>query len=319
MDYFFADRPWHTELVVASDVARSGQSSAFYRAANSGHFVRLAEGVFISSSTWATLGRDEQYLARVHAVARASRPGLVFSHLSAAGLRQLPLVGEWPAKPEVLVGAGASGASRLAYTARHYPIPDSLETIDGLRVTPLARTLIDVGRTRPLTVSVAMMDRALAPPTFTDQGVAAERLVLADLREELRRATSPRGTKRCGIAVDLADGASGSAGESLSRVNIFAAGLPAPLLQHSFYDSSGFIGTVDFWWPEFNLIGEFDGRAKYLREEFLKGKTPGQAVVDEKVREDRLRALGPRMTRWGWPIAIEPHRLAAHLRAAGLR
>lgn len=318
MDYF-SEAPWHSELVTASVVARSGRSSSFYRAVNAGHFVRLAEGVFVPSLVWASFDSDQKYLARVHAVARASRTDAVFSHLSAAALRQLPLVGQWPAKPEVLVGAGAVGASRQAYTARHYPIPDSLDTIDGLQVTRLARTLIDVGRTRPLTLSVAMMDRALSRPYSGSTAVHTERLVLADLDRELRQATSARGTKRCRIAMDLADGNSGSAGESLSRVNIFIAGLPAPVLQHSFYDSFGLIGRVDFWWPEFNLIGEFDGLGKYARPELLTGRTPAQAVIDEKIREDRLRALGPRMTRWGWDIALQPHRLAAHLRAAGLR
>lgn len=316
---YSSDALWHSELVMARVVAQSGQSSSFYRAVKSGHFVRLAEGVFIPSQVWTSFDSDEKYRSLVHAVARSSRPDAVFSHLSAAALRHLPLVGQWPAKPEVLVGAGASGASRQAYTARHYPIPDSLDSIDGVRVTPLARTLIDVGRTRPLAMSVAMMDRALSPSDPQSMGAQSERLVLADLDRELSQVTSARGTKRCGIAINLADGDSGSAGESLSRVSIFAAGLPAPILQHSFYDSFGLIGRVDFWWPEFNLIGEFDGLGKYTRGELLNGRTPAQAVIDEKIREDRLRAVGPRMTRWGWGVALHPQRLAAHLRAAGLR
>jgi hypothetical protein len=316
---YFADAAWHDGLVLASTVARSGATSAFYRAFNAGQFLRLAEGVFIPASTWAGLDADERFLARVHAVAKASRSDAIFSHLSAAALWRLPFVGQWPTKPEVVVGSGAIGASRQAYTARHYPIPPAVDVIDGLSVTPLARTVIDIGRTSPLVTSVAMMDRALAPTDRLDHGVRAVRLSPQQLFEEFDAISTPRGRRRCGIAIELADGASGSAGESLSRVNMFVAGIPAPILQHSFYDSFGRIGIVDFWWPEFNLIGEFDGRGKYLRESLLNGKSSGQAVLDEKRREDRLRAVGPRVTRWGWDVALQPSRLAAHLRAAGLR
>jgi hypothetical protein len=75
---------------------------------------------------------------------------------------------------------------------------------------------------------------------------------------------------------------------------------------------------VDFWWPEFNLIGEFDGNGKYLREEFANGRSPGEIVIAEKRREDRLRALGPQVTRWDWSIARSAFRLRAHLADAGL-
>jgi hypothetical protein len=96
-------------------------------------------------------------------------------------------------------------------------------------------------------------------------------------------------------------------------------GLPAPILQKEFRDGAGLIGYVDFWWPEFELIGEFDGLGKYTRTEMLAGRSPAEVVIAEKVREDRLRALGPRVVRWGWESAISPPRLAEVLRRAGLR
>ncbi|MDQ4137680.1 MAG: hypothetical protein M3116_02380 [Actinomycetota bacterium] len=118
--------------------------------------------------------------------------------------------------------------------------------------------------------------------------------------------------------LELADGASGSPGESVSRVAMHLQGLPMPLLQHEFRDRRGRIGYVDFWWPEFDLIGEFDGLGKYTRDDMLSGRSPAEAVIAEKVREDRLRALGPRVVRWGWECAISPPRLAEVLRRAGL-
>jgi len=67
--------------------------------------------------------------------------------------------------------------------------------------------------------------------------------------------------------------------------------MPEPELQHEFYDSDGFIGRVDMWWPDFKVIGEADGLGKY--DDILDLRA-------EKIREDRLRRLGLTVVRWTW-------------------
>jgi len=280
--------------------------------------VRLADGVYLPGPTWLALDGDERFLARVHAVALANRPGLVFSHYSAAALWSLPLVGAWPHAPEVVVGMGAVGASRRSYSARRYPLPDSPDLIDGLLVTPVARTLVDLGRSAPLETSVAMMDHALAPAEGRRPVIRTAHVERDGLLAEHGMIQSSRGRRRCQLAIDLADGNSGSPGESVSRVVMHVLGVPAPILQHPFYDGDGLIGYVDFWWPEFGLIGEFDGYGKYLREDLLAGQTTAQALIAEKRREDRLRRCGPRVTRWDWATARSTSRLRHHLVEAGL-
>ncbi|NYF11579.1 hypothetical protein HDC94_002735 [Leifsonia sp. AK011] len=306
--------PWLNHLVSSTAIRRSGDGPTFYRQARAGHFTRLCEGWYVPTDYWLGLDTDTQFLLRIHAAARASRSGLLFSHLSAAALWRLPMVGAWPERPEATVGDSPS-ATRRAFTARRYPLPNDNDTIDGLDVTTMARTLIDVGRTQRLSTSVAMMDAALS--LATDGSPIRTRVTRPELIDELSQG-SARGQSRCADAVELADGASGSAGESLSRVGIHLLGLPKPQLQHEFRDERGRI-VVDFWWPEFGLVGEFDGVGKYQRDEFRKGRTPGEVVVDEKLREDRLRALGPHVTRWGWVVASSLPALEAHLRSAGLR
>jgi hypothetical protein len=160
-----------------------------------------------------------------------------------------------------------------------------------------------------------MADAALAEPPRCLHGGAA-------IRVELEREMSDGarvGSARLRRVLELADGASGSPGESVSRVAMHLEGLPKPVLQQPFRDRRGLIGVVDFWWPQFNLIGEFDGRGKYTRDDMLNGMSPAEAVLAEKAREDRLRALGPGVVRWDWPYAISPPRLARKLRDAGLR
>jgi hypothetical protein len=123
-----------------------------------------------------------------------------------------------------------------------------------------------------------------------------------------------RAYRKASRVLDFASPLAESPGESLSRALISELGLPAPVLQHPFFDRRGRIGVVDFWWPEHNLIGEFDGRVKYSG-----GYGPGHEVLwNEKKREDRLRAVGPTVTRWTWEILASPARLLAQLIAAGL-
>ncbi|MFW8746088.1 hypothetical protein, partial [Mesorhizobium japonicum] len=60
---------------------------------------------------------------------------------------------------------------------------------------------------------------------------------------------------------------------------------------------------ADFAWPSYRLIGEFDGMGKYVRSDLTAGRDPAEVVVAEKLREDRLRAAGWRVVRWGWAQA----------------
>jgi hypothetical protein len=93
------------------------------------------------------------------------------------------------------------------------------------------------------------------------------------------------------------------------------------VLQQAFFDGAGLIGYVDFWWPEVGVIGEFDGLKKYREAELLARRSPGEVVVAEKIREDRLRATPthPVVVRWIWAELQTPGALANRLTQAGLR
>ena len=117
----------------------------------------------------------------------------------------------------------------------------------------------------------------------------------------------------------MADEAAESVGESRSRALIHILGFPAPVLQRPFYDSEGFIGRTDFFWPEYGVIGEFDGDAKYLDDELLGDRSTREAILAEKKREDRLRALGYKVVRWDWKAVTDPEVLRRKLEGGGLR
>jgi hypothetical protein len=76
------------------------------------------------------------------------------------------------------------------------------------------------------------------------------------------------------------------------------AGLPPPVPQWEVTDDGGpLVGRVDFGWPELRTVGEFDGRQKYGRL-LRDGQSAADAVYDEKLREDALRAEGLSVVRW---------------------
>lgn len=227
---------------------------------------------------------------------------------------RLPMVGIWPSRANVV--SHTPHTETLAHwTAHPARISFQTDSIDGLSVTSLTDTVADIARSMPLVHSVPMIDRAIAADRRGSNDVDRLRTTRQSI-EGLIASGPAMNKKRAFAALNLANGLSGSAGESLSRVTMHVAGAPVPELQHHFRDAAGSM-FADFWWPEFNVVGEFDGLGKYLRPEWAHLGT-AEAVIREKEREDRIRALGPSVTRWGWAEARSPTLLADKLRRGGI-
>lgn len=182
----------------------------------------------------------------------------------------------------------------------------------GLSVTDLDRTIIDRARYSSLESAVAMCDEALRL-NLAEQGE-----VLAQISALPRRA---RGWRMAELAVRLADRRAESPLESLSRTRMFQLGMPMPELQVEFFDASGFIGRVDFYWPQLGIIGEADGRMKFRVADGLTGAAAEEAVWRAKRRDDRLRRH-PEVRdvgHWDWDEALDPGRFAAVMGDLGVR
>lgn len=267
----------------------------------------VRRGVWVPSSQWALMRAGQRYEALVHATVLQCRTpeNVVVAGPSAAALWGLPRIEPWPDHVVVLDAEATMGASRFIRPRHGAPVVPVV--LRGVRATPVARTLADLGSSGTLETAVAAADAALRRRLCT----------IADLTREV--AALPPGSKGCvqaRLMVDLADGRSGSAGESRSRVQMFRAQLPRPRLQTEFFDDQGRIGFVDFEWE--GLIGEFDGRIKYNVPPDATPPEAGEIVWREKLREDRLRRHKP-VTRWVWATTKDTSTLARHLMAAGLR
>ncbi|XTR53198.1 hypothetical protein ACOM2C_09070 [Pseudarthrobacter sp. So.54] len=99
---------------------------------------------------------------------------------------------------------------------------------------------------------------------------------------------------------------------------MWVAGFEAPELQREIRDGSGLVGYTDYYWDGVRVAGEFDGVEKYVKPEYLKGRTVSQAVVDEKDRENRIRAVGNGVVRWVWADLMAAGQLERTLTAAGV-
>ena len=75
-----------------------------------------------------------------------------------------------------------------------------------------------------------------------------------------------------------------------------------------------FVGRADFAWEDRGVLGEFDGLAKYGRLRHP-DETVADAVVREKVREDRLRDAGYLVVRWTDAELDAPSMLLRRVRA----
>lgn len=314
-----ATEAWRDWLVLSREAETAGARRKLFARVRSGELLAIHRGVYVRAADWAEMDRDARYRARVKGAAAFAGNDVTFSHQSAAALWRLPMIGPWPRQSHVVVDVADGGRSNTMFVRHTVGIPQEVERIDGLAVTSLARTVVDLARALSFGPAVTVADAALRRTFQPRNGLPVTSIFREDLLRELDPVPIRRGSAKARAVIDFADGAADRPGESISRVNIHLARLTMPQLQVELKGASGKVYTVDFWWPEFNKIGEFDGKAKYSDPEFLRGRTPKQALYDEKVREDDLRAAGYGFSRWPWEVAISVPRLRAHLVAAGIR
>ncbi|MEK0155959.1 hypothetical protein [Arthrobacter oryzae] len=285
------------------------------RRAASGALVRIRHGVYAEGSAWRELQPWDHYRLRVQAAAETLNGPTIFARHSAASVWNIPTIGvRHPVEALTLKNDG--GRSR-AGVRRFFADPSGLAVVrrEGLLVTDRIRTVLDLAAFTPFTEAVVPLDHVLKPDRTSGLSALAVDALVAGIGS---RYTSTA-QKRIRAALSFADPLAGSAGESYSRSLMHLAGFEPPVLQQAIYDADGLVGYADFYWKNARVVGEFDGVAKYVKPEFLKGRTASQAVVDEKGRENRIRAAGFNVVRWDWSDLMEPGRLERMLASGGVR
>lgn len=238
----------------------------------------------------------------VHAAMRASRSGrTVVSHVSALVLHGIPV---WDVDLGTVHLTRLDGVNGRMARGVHQHLgrihEDDLVELDGLRMTSPARALVESAGLVSYESAVVSADAVLRRGLIT-------RDVARRLLDETRFWP---GGPRTRAALAFADGRSESVGESRLRVLFDRQALPRPQLQTTFHDHDGFfVARVDFFFAAQRVVVEFDGLTKY-------GAQAQEAVLAEKEREDRLRALGVAVVRVTWADLDHPEQVAARIRRA---
>lgn len=226
-------------------------------------------------------------LARIVAQATAGGDDQpVFTHTSAAFVWGLPL---WRPSGSIHVLARSSRPRHAAPGVVGHVMavaPEHVVTFQGLRVTSLERTMMDVARSYPAADALVIADGALR--------IGVDRDVVNEIAA---RSAGFRGIARARELIGYADPGAESPWESFTRLHALAAGLPPPRLQVEIATHRGTY-RADMGWTEWRRLLEFDGGVKY-RE--LANGDPAAVLLEEKRRQDAITE-----ERWGFLRLTSP-------------
>ncbi len=275
-------------VVARRQLADAGVSDAqIARWVRRGRLIRRYRGVFIAGHT-ALRPQGHRWAAIL-----ACGPGAVLSHRAAAaawGLRP-------DRRPRIDITTARGGGRRhAAIDAHQSPIgPADVTTIDGLPVTTVARTALDLAEVVPL----RHVERYL---------IAAEQQRVFDLRalmDVLHRHPGRHGQRplRAALAAYAPEHACSKSEMEMLALDLIAAhGLPRPLVNVLVAGHE-----VDLHWPPQRVAVELDSRRFHL--------TTG-AFEGDRRRDLELAALGYRTGRLTWRQLVgEPAWVAGRLRA----
>jgi hypothetical protein len=259
------------------------------RQLSTGKLKRLRHGVYWTPED---LPFVEHHKTLVRSTLSLVSPDAVVSHWSAAAIHGLPLRTSDLERVSLTNPSGGNGRrTRCLYVRKAVVDADEWVAVDGMRVTSLARTVSDLARQLPREWGVIAADAALHS--------GLDRILLG---EQLLRYPRWHGIGKAQGVVEFADSRAESPGESLSRVRMAQFGIPRPELQYEIWDGDTFVARSDFAWPEYNLIGEFDGAIKYGKL-LQPGETAVDVVMREKRRDENLRRMGFWVVHWDWDAA----------------
>lgn len=174
-----------------------------------------------------------------------------------------------------------------------------LTVVDGIRTTRVPRTLIDLAGDLHPSRTERAVDNCLAARTAT---VGTLHSVFIELAQP--------GRKGIGVMRRLLDERSegyvppASELEACFIALLRRLGLPEPQRQVDVGGEDGWIGRVDFAYPDARLVIELDSRRHH---------TAKVDVEADAVRDARLRAAGWRVERFSWSDIRAPERIVALL------
>jgi predicted transcriptional regulator of viral defense system len=290
-------------VITTAKLEAAGFSDArIRRLVRQGALLRVGRGVYTPAALVGEMATDPvgEHVLRTAGALAVAKPGAVASHHSAATIHGLDLLGRQPPATTLTHRPGSgSGTRRPGVRVHVAALPSGHVAVrSGVRVTSVARTVVDLARTSSFQAGVVVADSALRSKKVSKDELRA---VVADC------ARWP-GIRRASLVVEFSDGRSESALESISRVAFRDHGIPAPELQVPVGGDNGVVGRADFLWRRYGTIGEADGAIKYADTD---------RAISQLRRDAALRRAGFQVVHFTWPEIVKtPGQVAASIREA---
>lgn len=308
VDQLFCECEQRGECLIPTDKPTQHQLLHLY---GQDRIRRPFRGMYARCETWDALDPRQRHLHIMSTLA-SKHPAWTFCGPSAALLHGLAVSNDSLSKIHVAQdGLRRTSSASLAWD---WADPRDPIEIHGIQATSLAQTSFDCMRTMSFGNALAIADSAL-------------RISRHD-RSWLQSAIGMQkdgfhGARHARQAASFADGRAESGGESIARATMIQHGFMLPELQVVIRDPiSGQQRRVDFFWElpgGRRVIGELDGRQKYVDPAMTNGRDAIGILADERLRESRLTLNAPVM-RFSYRdvVADNGRRLARIMDAFGI-
>lgn len=250
-------------------------------------------GIYVRQAYWNGLSRTEQVTHMAKALSQI-HPEWVFDGYTAAAIRGWNVSYSLLDRLSIVAPYQVQSKSIIARSSKHI----THEILHGIRVTTVAQTLHQCLRAGDLRTSLPIADSALRVTGKTSSS-------LIELLENDPAIVRQHDLQRAVDVLSPADARSESGGESIARATMIMLGFAVPDLQIECHDpmNPSKVIRVDFYWTLSDgtvIIGELDGKQKYVDPAMTKGKDLVRILSDERLRESRLSINGARIVRFSF-------------------
>jgi very-short-patch-repair endonuclease len=262
------------QVTRADVLALGGTDSLIHRRIQSGQWQQRQAGVYQIDR------RPQSWEEKLWSAVLAGGEGSLVSHRTALLFWNLDGISSAPLEITTRFGTKPMPDGVLVHRTRRVRDQD---TVAGLPVTNIPRTLLDCAGMLPPIVLTKAVDSAVR----SDVASLDE---LANFVEQ-RGGRGVKGTRRMRgvLALFGQDHGTGSPAESEAYFHIRHSSLPRPILQREFFTLTGRRAIPDFYWAEFNKAVEVDG---------LDAHRSADALDDDLQRQNELLELGIELRRF---------------------
>ena len=290
---------------------------ALARRVAKGSVVSPVRGLFVDAEVWERTKPAQRSLCVARGLQRL-HPDWVFCGPTAALAYGVDVSDALLGRAHVALLPQMCGSSTATVCRHPVLLPPeqgaAVESVGGLRVTPPAQTVFDCLRWSDFAHGLAIIDSAL-------------RIGLVG-RQDVEKSVEEAGSRRHGLehvraALAWADPRSENGGESIARARMLQLGYVRPELQVEVprVVEHGRPYRADYCWVRADglvILGELDGKVKYVEREMMGGRGIDEILSDENIRGSRFTLYDVSLMRFRFGVTERPAEFAALLNEYGV-